>query len=349
MPHRLLLVHGMGKHEDDWADATIAKLEALYDSFDRQPPLLTRKPFEERIQPVPIRYDGVFRDTLKKWADNNETLAQHADALGSDAVARLTSWLDNEDLDDFAWTHAADVLLYRGFSLMRERVKVNVAQQLAVAIDAAIQADDSWSVLAHSLGTSVLMDSLHALFTHEFPQLPTGFEPQNAQSVLVMTVANVSRVLQTTPAAYDSTVKPGPPGSTDRGCQLYLNVAHTLDPFLVPKPFKPNPWPDADPEPNPLYARLVVSHIHQANVHSLEHYLEHPAVHIPLFRALTWQAAIPQAQEQEKLQNFKIVDDLTEAQWKDIKQRLEGAQVGAPASPWETFETIWDAYQAAQS
>lgn len=348
MPHRLILVHGMGNHEDDWADEVIEKLEGLYDGFDRDPPLLTRRSFEERIQPVPLRYDEVFRDTLKEWADNNETLAQHADSLGADTIARLTGWLDNEDLDDFAWTHAADVLLYRGLSLMRERVKVNVANQLAVAIDEAIEADDSWSVLAHSLGTSVLMDSLHALFTHELDGVPTGFEPQNAQAGLVMMVANCSRVLQTTPAAYDSTVRPGVPGATDRGCQLYLNVAHFLDPFLVIKPFDPEQWPDDEPVPNAFYRQISVRHIHEANVHSLLHYLEHPAVHIPLFRALTWQSSITKSQEQQKLSEFEIFDDLTQAEWQEIKERLDDAQQGAPASPWQTIEAVWDAYQAAQ-
>jgi hypothetical protein len=339
----------MGKHDDDWADLPIQKLEELYNSFDRDPPLLTRKTFQERIQTVPLRYDNVFRETLQEWADNNETLGQHADGLGADVITRLTGWLDNDDLTTFAWTHAADVLLYRGSSLMRERVKVHVANQLATAIHDAIQADDSWSVLAHSLGTSVLMDSLHALFTHEFPGLPGGFNPQNAQANLVMMVANVSRVLQTTPAAYDSTVKPGVPGAADRGCQLYLNAAHSLDPFLVPKPFDPERWPDQDPVPNALYKRIGLSHIHQANVHDLEHYLEHPALHIPLFRALTWDKSIPQDQEQEKLDSFLVFDNLSEAEWKAIKEDLDDAQVGAPASTWSVIEDVWDAYQAAQS
>jgi len=349
MPHRLLLVHGMGRHDDDWAAPVIQTLKNLYDGFDRDPPLLTRKPFEVRIQPVPIRYDHVFRDILKEWADNNESLASHADLLGADAVSRLTGWLDNADLDTFAWTHAADVLLYRGFSLVRERVKVSVANQLAVAIEDAIEADDSWSVLAHSLGAPVLMDSLHALFVEEFPDdVPTGFEPQNAQAVLVMMVANVSRLLQTVPLAYESTVQPGEAGSQDRGCQLYLNPAHFLDPFLVPKPFDPEAWPDLEPVPNELYRRIVVRHIHEANVHSLEHYLEHPAVHIPLFRALTWKSSIPISQEEQKLEGFPPFGDLSEAEWKAIKEKLDDAQVGSPASPWELLETIWDSYQAAQ-
>lgn len=344
MPHRLLLVHGMGKHEAGWEGEVVDKLKELYDSFDRDPPLLTSKPFEERIEIVPITYDDILRQTLQEWADANETLAQHADALGAQAVQRLTGWLDNDDLETFGWTHAADVLLYRGFSLMRERVKVHVANQLATAINDAIQADDSWSVMAHSLGTAVLMDSLHGLFAQDLP----GIDPQNAQAVLVMMVANVSRILQTTPTAYDSMVKPGVPGAAGRGCQLYLNVAHFLDPFLVPKPFKPENWPDQQPVPNDFYERITVTHIHESNVHSWLHYLDHPAVHIPLFRALTWRKSITQAQEQEKLASFKLMDDLTMAQWEEIKEKLDDAQVGSGTSPWQFLENIWDAYQAAQ-
>jgi hypothetical protein len=36
------------------------------------------------------------------------------------------------------------------------------------------------------------------------------------------------------------------------------------------------------------------------------------------------------------------------AQWEDIKERLDDAQVGSGASPWHFLEVIWDAYQAAQ-
>lgn len=355
MPHRLIVIHGMGKHDDDWSDPVAAKLEELYDGFDRSPPLLTRKSFEERIQVVPLRYDGVLREILAEWAAANETLAQHADALDDGAVDRLTGWLDSSDLDEFAWSHAADVLLYRGFSLIRERVKVAIATDLAHAIAEAIEADDSWSVLAHSLGTSVLHDSLHALMTTPPPGLPGAFDPQNAQAVLVMMVANVSRVLQTTPHVLEldppdpTVVAPGTPGAADRACQLYYNIAHELDPFLVVKPFDPLSWPDEQGVADGIYRRIPADHIHEANVHSLLHYLEHPAVHIPLFRALTWDSAIPLAQEAEHLAAFPQFNGLSDDQWREIKEHLEAARVGAPADSWEVIEKVWNAYDAART
>lgn len=347
MPHLLFLVHGMGAHPDGWEQPVVSKLAELYDRYEA----LSRKPIADRLSIVPIGYDAIFREILKEWAEANEEIGSKADELEAGQVSQLVSWLQQGDLDDFAWSHAADVLLYRGFSLVRERVKVAVALAMARDIAVAIEADEPWSVLAHSLGTAITHDSLHALFTSAIPSadLPTGFAPHQAQANVVCTLANVSRALQTVPPAYDSAVKPGPPGAGGRGCQLFLNFAHKLDPFLVPEPFDPIVWPDGKSTDEVFFPRIPrLEHIHRVDVHSWLHYLEHPRVHIPLFRALTWKAAITQQEEAEALAAFPTIGPGLGNRWQDAKDRLDGAQVAEPAATWKSFPAIWDALEGAR-
>jgi hypothetical protein len=159
MSHLVFLVHGMGVHDaEDWAVPYIAALEEAYDQYQG----LTDTPMTERFQFVPLRYDDIFSAIVNDWADNAEMLGAASAAVGA-PVSKLTDWMKGagELKDNVGWTHAADVLLYRAFSLVRERVCVHVAAQMTQAIAKQI-ADTGgfsrWSVIAHSLGTAVIHD-----------------------------------------------------------------------------------------------------------------------------------------------------------------------------------------------
>src|SRR5689334_7717446 len=73
----------------------------------------------------------------------------------------------------------------------------------------------------------------------------------------------------------DSVCRPvggGRPGM----CQRFVEVWHACDPLAVARPFRPDDWGRNYREIGPL------THFRQANVHALGHYLDHPAVHVPL-------------------------------------------------------------------
>lgn len=348
MSHLVFLVHGMGVHDDDkWAVPFIAALEAAYDQYEG----LTDKPMKERFQFVPIRYDDIFSGIVKDWADNAEMVAAASKAAGA-PISKLTDWMKGagELKDNFGWTHGADVLLYRAFSLVRERVCVRVAAQLTKAIEKQI-ADTGgfsrWSVIAHSLGTSVIHDTLARLWD-PLSKLPgaVAFSAQNEQAQLIAMITNVSRVLETDPYdVFESTVKPGRSAQPGRGCLYYFTARHHYDPFTIPSMFNPQMWPDeaallAKP---PRYLYKQVEHIHDWNVHAFEHYIKNPEVHVPIFRRLTEETAISASELQDAMAKFRTFGSLEDKAAIRIRQQLE-AILPAQGADWLTIGKVWKSF-----
>lgn len=338
MPDKLFLVHGMGNHQDDWAEPVVELLRDIYSRY-RVSKLVS---FDERFKVVPIRYDSIFRDTVQRWQQDASAVGQLADGVGADEVNTLVGWLRNAQVDEnFAWTHAADVLLYRLFFDVRQAVKVRVARQIAEEI-VDLRTNESWSVIAHSLGTAVAHDALDMLWRGQAPGVPPAFSPAQGKAQMVMMVSNVSRLLQTVPKAYESLVKPGAANQPDRGCFQFLNVRHRFDPFTFPRRFDPQAWPDSQTVAAGRYANLEVEHFHQANVHDLVHYLKHPAVHIPMLRKATFERAVLKEEETAALDAFDPFGGDTNRALA-LRQELED-RLPAISDDWRRLRAIWDAF-----
>ncbi len=193
---------------------------------------------------------------------------------------------------NFWWTHVADVALYRCFPTYREAVRAAVMDAVVTAITPRVGAGDTnLSVLAHSLGTSVMHDTLHILGSRQtLGGKPNAFLATNFRFENIIMVANVSRLLQTDDAdvqpVYKSIVRPGKRGQAGSYCQRYLNFRHEADPFTFPRMFEPEGW---DPK---RYGNELIRHYWQPNIHDVGHYLLNPRVHIPILRALTTQKTI---------------------------------------------------------
>lgn len=348
MSHLVFLVHGMGVHEDSWSTEFVDAIAAAYDQY----PGLKGLPLKELFRFVPITYDDIFREIVKNWEDAAELIASASKETGA-SVSKLTDWLKGaSQLDgNFAWTHAADVLLYRGFVLVRERVCAHVAAQLVNAITQQIKDEgiSRWSVIAHSLGTSVIHDTLARLWDTK-AAMPGGiaFSTGNEQAQLVAMIANVSRVLETEPYdAYESCVKPGRLAQPGRGCNYFVNARHVYDPFTIPSMFRPQMWPDettllAKPA---RYVYAEVDHIHNWNVHDFGHYLKHPRVHVPLIRRLTDETLITDAQYEEALHRFRTFGTLDDEAAIRIRQKLEDA-LPAQSADWQLFGKLWRNFTA---
>jgi len=341
MTDTVFLVHGMGHHPDNWHTDVAATLKRLYSKYR-----LSRQPFEQRFALKPISYDGVFRRLVESWQQNANALGAVADAVGANEVSNLVGWLRNAGAvsGNAIWTHAADVLMYRLFFTVRQEIKTHVASQIASEIK-KLNASERWSVIAHSLGTAVTHDSLDMLWTGtQEDGSPTGFEPRHEQARVVAMVANVSRVLQTVPKVYDGTVKPGRAGQNGRGCLNYMTCRHVLDPFCIPKMFRPINWPDAAAVERGIYQYIEVDHIHDINVHDFSHYLKHPRIHIPLFRKLAgFDSAVTKAEEDEALSSFKKFGQLSQSVSIDIKEKLEEMSPGI-SEDWTAYKSIWDEF-----
>ncbi len=339
----IFLVHGMGHHPEGWHVPVQTAIKKLYGKYK-----LSRVPFDQRFKIKPISYDSVFRNLVTRWQNDANALGAAAAAVGASEVGRLVGWLRNAGQVDnnFVWTHAADVLLYRLFYTVRQEVKTHVAAEFAREID-SLSASARWSVIAHSLGTAVAHDSLDMLMSGQQEDgSPTGFEARNEQALVIAMVANVSRVLQTAAKAYDSNVKPGRAGQNGRSCRRFLNFRHVLDPFTIPKMFRPDAWPDSTAAANGLYRFVEVNHVHDVNVHDLAHYLKHPGVHIPLFRELAgFSSAVTLEQEAEAHENFKQFGQLSQSVGVRLKEKLESVSPGI-SEDWKAYREIWDTFIA---
>jgi hypothetical protein len=337
--HLLFLVHGMGVHRDAaWANGPITKLKELSSSY----PFFTDRPLAELVEFKPIQYDHVLSSVLDRWeklpvdvtAFATQAGLPHADALG---------WLQgiSAEESDFFWTHAADVLIYRCFGLERTAIQAHVVAELSREIQKHKAADQEapCSLLSHSLGTAVAHDCLQAMGTQTFTDHANALAPQHFRFNALITLANVSPILS---QPYDSIVRPGPRGNPQSYCLEFLNARHEFDPFTLLTPFQPTGWGFA-------YASAKVRHVRQWNVHDLEHFLEHPAVHVPLFNALAGAQVISTQEKRRRIQAYEALDPLEGSLLEEpckplalqLREKLEEIR-GLQDSFEEGATTVWE-------
>ena len=108
--------------------------------------------------------------------------------------------------------------------------------------------------------------------TRAFPDrpIPVGL-------TLLCQLSNTTRLVSRTAGEYVTLRKSGG-RLRPFDCELFLNVNNKFDPVSRVCAYR---MPD-----RPGAFDVVLEHIHQPNVHGFGHYLSHPAVHGPIFRAL---------------------------------------------------------------
>lgn len=342
MVTRLFVIHGMGVFDGTWVKPVETLLKDIYGRYRT----LSSVPQKDRFTVHPIRYDDVLSDLVKKWQADANAVSKLSVGVGADAAEALVGWLKTAG-EGFTWTHAADVLLYRCFSDVREAVLVTVANQILKVVNADLNQfqDARWGVLAHSLGTAVAHDALHALWTTELAGERVG--PDKVKAAFVMMVANVSRVLETDVSVLKSVVQPGTASNKDRGCENFVTVRHALDPFTIPRMFDPPAWPDPETVAQGRYQSIRVTHFRDRNIHGFEHYLRNPAVHIPLMRLLAnRKTAVTASEEKTALEEFTDFGGLPAEMVTTELKRLELMQP-ARSDDWRTLRAIWDAFFGA--
>ena len=324
MPRLLFIVHGMGVHDTAWADPTIAHLKKIpsdygYEWFDANGPL------EDHVKCVPISYDKAFTELLDQWAESADELEQFANTEGV-GIAKSLDFLQGASAAEqqFFWTSVVDVLLYRLFPIVTANVRDVVKKAIVERFTAETAAGSvvDVSIMAHSLGTSVTHDTLSIMATKPI-QAPAGpnqsFMLGNFQFKRIFQVANVSRVLQTTPAVLSSPIHPftvDPATSYTRG---FLNFKHRYDLFTMVRPFTaPAGWGGGFLEP------AGINRILGFNVHDLDLYLEDPRCHIPILRQLIDPAVVTPDEEADALDAYdaKPEPDCLQ-QLDDFKDRID--------------------------
>ena len=299
MARVLMLVHGMGVHGADWATDLMIDLTTAATAYGLDGDF-SDELHDDRVTLAPISYDGRFVQWVEKWGNDSRELAKFVRQNSIAMPADLVSWLDSADEteNNFVWSHVVDVLLYRFFTLVSTDVHVHVARDIATVWRDALAMDPNAevSVLAHSLGTSVTHDTLALLATSP-PANAEGFLAGAVRLANFFQVANVSRILETSPNVYDSVMAPPSVRGDKAYCGNFFNVRHRLDPFTVPRSFDP-PWTGED------YVRVGTKAIRDFNVHDIGHYVHDPRVHIPIFRALFGFEAIDETTASNAIEEY---------------------------------------------
>lgn len=342
--HALILIHGMGLIEEGWLKKP---LSVLKNAFSDYPILKNNFEFDDQFEVIDIRYDDQFERLRKRWKEDFAAFRgaflgdlDPADSAQSTKIGNkldeVSRWIGAGE-DEFIWTHAMDVILYRFFTTVRMAINVSVGEQiLAVAKDTAKYR--SWNVIAHSLGTSVFHNTLHALYQTELVPGEPPLSTTETRPNLVAMIANVSRVLQLPGLkVFESRVKPGS-AITDRACAYYLNARHRLDLLTMPKPFEPDAdWVGATVFNSDQYQHIRPGHVlidDIAAVHDFDHYLRNPRVHAPIFRALLGADMIPDPDFIAAKTQFD--SQINQSRQDKIRSKVE-KMLPAPTGDWQSL------------
>lgn len=338
MAKRIVFVlHGIGEHGDDWGQPIADLLAKLWDETRG---LRDMYSFAERFEVVPLRYDQKFETLRKRWRNDWNSVSALLNATPG-VPAAVHSFAEASfapgTRQSFVTTHLLDLLLYRFVPSCREWICQSVALQIMEALSRNPQsANGEWTLIAHSMGTSVAHDALHGWLSHEWDDVgvpPEGFMKGRA---LVM-LANCSRLLERkgTDAkgwdVYRSRVRPGV--STRGSFHNYLSVAHKLDPVPRPKLFEPirNVWPSTDPEDWQRYWEIRLSRVTDANVHDFAHYLRDPEVYLRLFELIGSRHWITNDDRSEAEARYRALEDAVNKKAIGKAIKLAKSKMGANA------------------
>lgn len=315
--HVLFLVHGMGRQEVNWADPVIEKLRDLSQQYN----YFKENSFTENVRFEPIRYDFIFDDLLDRWQGNFKGImdSEASPLIPGGRLREVMQSMSSEERH-FFWSHIADVLIYRFFPLVRDRVRMELIREIARKISFHRNRHGNntrFSFVAHSLGTAVLHDSLHLLGTTAWDDdIANVMGPPHTRFQALFMLANTGRILQSDIDPYESIVCPV--GSKNNQASEYLdqyrNILHKFDPITLIRRMTPAGW-------GTNFSQIELRHVRHPNVHDFLHYLDHPEVHIPLFRVLYGFRAVVPAEEIQARETYPDLDR------REIRSELE-RQIG---------------------
>jgi hypothetical protein len=312
-----------------------------------------RDSIQKYVEIEEFHYNDKFELIRNKMADRAKDVRTRLDAVqqlfpgGSFLerfVDKFSSWEQNYGKDEFLYTHWLDVLFYTTY--IGGWVRAELAEKLAGLIKE--HGSKNVHVIAHSLGTAVLHDTLAQVYPRggqPIPGTPAWFSVENDQLQSVWMVSNVSNLINTVvgladPLAPGSTVKPGHGGCTKR----FYNVRHELDPFTLVRRFKPKNdgnWISFD-NFKLRYRDIKNDVILDPNTHSFSQYIYDPNVSLPMLRKLMGSSKFsPGKTERNKFIENHASEGLTGA-----FNRLEEAFSNIEVSDLDTLDEFLKAGEA---
>ncbi len=295
--HIVFLIHGIGEHKAGWASEKGGPIDVLTKAsleyaFFRRTGELARS-LEASVEFFPLHYDDILDEAVTKWrTQGHGVLTDGAHILP--ILGNMAAWLERipPQARELCWTHVVDIGIYWLLADYRQRIRTRLIGSIVGKIkeeESAGNGSPQCSVIAHSLGTIVGHDVIHALGATRWGGNDNPLGPKQWRFNALFMLANTSRLLRTDYDPYASIVRPGPIDSAASYCSRYYNIRHEFDPVPVPEEFSPTGW-GAD------IRTIEVDHFRDVNIHGFGHYLLHPKVHIPILKTLVNPNAVTDAE-----------------------------------------------------
>lgn len=341
--HLIFLVHGMGDFKPGWSESAQQTIRDQYATYKQ----LKFIPFGQRFEFVELNYNDEFEALREMWRkmakDLGAALVTGGGEVGKKAedkevVARLNEVASLTNKNSFLNTHVVDALLYFAARQTAATVRESIRNQIFKALKKQIDAGQTprWSIIAHSLGTAVIHDSLHEAYSDQAAAKGAKLAGITRPACLAM-IANVSRLLEWDIDVFLSRTRPGNPDDPTAACRSYVNAHNIFDPFTQPKPFQPAAqWPSLGVRALGLYQDVQISSIEAPEkVHDLDHYLRNPRVHCAIFNCMVSQEVLDKDTVEDAHAQYVALTPL--GQFADFVAALKKFQLGDQSSWVEIF------------
>lgn len=328
--HYILCVHGIGAHSNNWIedqDDGGQSFQALFQNVVDTYPAVKNE-LDGKVKLVSIHYNDYFEKVIAHWQTHLETLLSFQGSRelmlsSQDYVKEIAVKAKQaEDAQEFWRTHIMDLVLFAGLGSIKEPVLLYVAEQiLKHCRDAGPY--DKFSIIGHSMGTSVVEKSLKKLYNE-------GVKGDTLKGDLkfrsICLIANCAYMLSRDHGSfYVSDFKPN--AANDGMCERMLNVNHRWDPVGQFMPFDPDTEMDwLKPEDTWRYNDIRLKRLSSPNVHAINHYFRDPAFHIPYLRMLC---------DTDQLPGGALVSKIS------AEEELQAQNVFLAATPLGTYKSAY--------
>ena len=284
----VLLVHGMGQTTaTDFRKSFVDSMKAALDLYE------LKSKWDESKEEFSINYDGskwektkvvsfgyndFFESRRQRIGDDSKKVLERLEGIGlvdkperklAEGLAKLSASFGK---DKFFQTHFGDVLMY-AYTTVGAQVRVSLGEMISGMI-ASGTAPSEIHVVGHSLGTSVVHDTVALLSAKHSARTDSQLNIVTHRLGSVHMIANVSEILDVYVSVDQSYVRPGSNGCVSK----YYQYNNRLDPFTRVAPFKPKDdgsWVSRGTYRN-HYKSVWTNDITGGNPHGLGHYLLNP-------------------------------------------------------------------------
>ena len=316
MKRVLFLVHGVGRHDKDWSAEVVETIQNMSSLLQSDATsgfsvdTLTQAVDETDF--VQLYYDDLFQAFAKKMLERSHEFISALKFAGLAGLAKL--FTSDADEANFVRDSVFDILIYRAMKEHRFMTHRRLSDQIYKKIDEYGIDGAEYSIVAHSLGTAVIHDTLHEMSIEPGSPVQTGlFQFRN-----LFMVANTSALLRNDYDPRTSNIRPFVAPNQVGYVRFYRNFAHRFDPIAQIYSYH-DYMKNASTK---RFNHITVEHFLDKNIHGYKHYLQSPKVHVPLFAGLYGSKVVPVAFRKQALK-MKPEDTLSELAKSELKEKLK--------------------------